>query len=129
LDPLFLSVSDIIDIHDAEVLKTGEPADIINIDRLEAAVAMPMQTFGGKFLYPDIPAMAAAYAYFIARGHAFIAGNKRAADKAALVFLIVNGYEPTADPAEYAEYIQNVVDGTVGLDALAAYFRSNTLQP
>lgn len=90
---------------------------------------MPRQMFGGSFLYPDICAMAAAYAFFIAKGHAFIAGNKRAADKSALVFLIVNGYEPKADPREYAGQIQGVVDGTVTLDDLAAYFRCNTIPP
>jgi len=126
LAPLFLSVDDVIEIHHAEVAATGEPADIISPDRLDGAVAMPRQMFGGSFLYADICAMAAAYAFFIAKGHAFIAGNKRAADKSALVFLIVNGYEPTADPREYAAQIQGIVDGTVSLDDLAAYFRVNT---
>ena len=127
MDPLFLSADDVIEIHHAEVAATGEPADIISPDRLDGAVAMPRQMFGGSFLYPDICAMAAAYAYFIAKGHAFIAGNKRAADKSALVFLIVNDHEPTADPREYAAQIQGVVDGTVSLDDLAEYFRINTI--
>ena len=41
--------------------------------------------------------MAAAYAFHVAESQAFVAGNKRAGLNAALVFLLLNGWE-VADP-------------------------------
>ena len=59
---------------------------------------MPSATFGGAFLHPTLPEMAAAYLFHISQAHGFVDGNKRAALAAALAFLSINGYELDAAP-------------------------------
>lgn len=65
---------------------------------------MPAQQFGGEFLHPDIPSMAAAYAFHVCQNHPFVDGNKRAAVGAMIAFLSDNGWtlEVIADFAEPA---------------------------
>lgn len=78
--------------------------DITLRDRalLESAVAMPAQQFEHQYLHPDIPAMAAAYAFHICMNHPFVDGNKRAGAAAMIAFLSDNGwsFDATVDVAE-----------------------------
>ena len=57
---------------------------------------MPQASFGGEYLHPDIPAMAAAYTFHDCQAHAFHDGNKRCAVLSGLIFLDNNGYEVIA---------------------------------
>jgi death-on-curing protein len=66
-------------------------------DRWRRPWRCPRATFGGEFLHPDVFSMAAAYAFHIAESQAFVDGNKRAGLNAALVFLLMNGWE-VVDP-------------------------------
>ena len=91
--PEFLSVDDVLTLHDALLEEHGGQPGIRDRGLLESAVAMPMATFDGAFLHEDIFTMAAAYAFHIAENQPFIDGNKRAALGAALVFLDVNGVD------------------------------------
>jgi death on curing protein len=59
---------------------------------IDAAIAMPRQSFGGQFLHADLFEMAAAYAFHLAESQAFVDGNKRAGLAAAYAFLAINGY-------------------------------------
>jgi death-on-curing protein len=59
---------------------------------IEAAVAMPRQSFGGEYLHRDIFEMAAAYGFHLAESQAFVDGNKRTGLAAAYAFLALNGY-------------------------------------
>jgi death-on-curing protein len=52
----------------------------------------PQSTFDGEYLYEDVFAMAAAYAFHIAEAQAFLDGNKRTAVLAAIVFLDQNDF-------------------------------------
>jgi death-on-curing protein len=60
---------------------------------LEAAVEMARATYDGEYLHGDLFSMAAAYAFHIAESQAFVDGNKRAGLNAALVFLLMNGWQ------------------------------------
>ena len=87
---------------------------------------MPQQQFGGEYLHPDLPTMAAAYLYHIARNRPFVDGNKRAAAMAAFVFLDVNGRELTASPSEFEETVLQVARGETTKEALAKWIQEHT---
>lgn len=70
-------------------------------------------------------ALAAAYAFGIARNHPFIDGNKRMALLAAEAFLIDNGYALAADDAALYDWIMKLAAGTIGEAAFAAWLRKN----
>ena len=91
-DPLFLSVEDVLALHEDQLRLFGGSAGVRDQGALESAVATPAATYAGEFLHDDVFHMAAAYAFHIAENQPFIDGNKRAALNAALVFLDINGW-------------------------------------
>ena len=90
-DPDFLTVEDVIQLHEESLIRYGGGSGIRDLGALESAVAMPQQSFGGQFVHEDLFAMAAAYAFHVAQNQPFVDGNKRTGLAAALVFLDLNG--------------------------------------
>ena len=61
MDPVFLSLEEVLEIHEQQIERYGGPAGLRDLGGLAPAVATPQATFGGTFLHGSIPAMAAAY--------------------------------------------------------------------
>lgn len=78
--------------HARGLERWGGTAGVRDPGALDSAVAHPQATYGGEYLYGDLFAMAAAYAFHIAQAQAFLDGNKRAGVLAAVVFLDMNGF-------------------------------------
>ncbi|MFL4985606.1 MAG: type II toxin-antitoxin system death-on-curing family toxin, partial [Xanthobacteraceae bacterium] len=68
---------------------------------------------------------AAAYAYGIARNHAFVDGNKRTALLAIYTFLGINEVEFVVPEAEAAAMILSLAAGEVSEESLARWIRDN----
>ena len=96
---LFLSVEEVLDLHNDQLRIFGGAAGLRDRNALESAVAVPPSTFDGAFLHDDLFHMAAAYAFHLAENQPFLDGNKRTALNAALVFLDINGWI-VVDPDE-----------------------------
>ena len=75
--PFFLSIDNVLYLHASAIREEGGSDGLRELALLESAVMMPQQQFGGNYLHPDLPSMAAAYLYHIACNHPFIDGNKR----------------------------------------------------
>ena len=58
---------------------------------LESALARPLHTFGGSFLFGTVVERAAALLDGLAQSHPFMDGNKRVAWLCAVMYLDVNG--------------------------------------
>jgi death on curing protein len=91
-EPRFLTVSEVIEIHDKEIVTAGGLSGIRDLKGLESALGAPQATFKGRFLM-DIFEMAATYMNSLALNHPFVDGNKRTALAACLTFLFINGFE------------------------------------
>ena len=122
----FLSVEDVIRIHDDSIVHDGGSPGIRDRGLLESAVMMPAQQYGGAYLHPSIGAMAAAYLFHIANNHPFVDGNKRAGVMSAIVFLYVNDVALRATPDDLERITLAVADGSLSKDGLIAWFRSVT---
>lgn len=98
----FLSAQDVLQVHRFAMLDQGVAPRLRDAGLLDSALAMPRQMFDGQPLHPDIPSMAAAYAFHVAANHPFEDGNKRAATAAMIQFLSDNAwsFDATADEAE-----------------------------
>jgi len=72
---------------------------------------------------PDAADLAAAYAFGIARNHAFNDGNKRTAWLADRGFLSSNGYALFFDKPEAIRTVQALAAGEVSEDAFAQWLR------
>jgi death on curing protein len=91
-EPRFLTISEVIEIHDQEIAIAGGLSGIRDTKALESALGAPQASFGGKFIM-DIFEMAATYINSIALNHPFLDGNKRTALATSLTFLFINGME------------------------------------
>jgi death-on-curing protein len=108
-------------VHDRQLAEHGGGAGLRDAGLLESALARPQNL--NHYGEPDLAAMAAAYAFGIARNHPFVDGNKRTAWVAARLFLRLNGGMLTFDKAEATVMMQALAAGELSEDEVAAWFR------
>src|SRR5437667_693722 len=124
MEPVFLSLDEVLEIHEQQIERYGGSSVLRDAAGLESAVATPQATFGGEFLHTSIPAMAAAYLFHLCQNHAFIDGNKRVGANAAITFLLVNDSEPAFDEADLVDLVLAVASGRVSKPDLIREFES-----
>jgi len=91
MEPLFLTLAEVVDIHNDQIKRYGGDAGARDLGLLESAISVPQAGFGGQFLHSSLFEMAATYAFHISENQPFVDGNKRTALAAALIFLEMNG--------------------------------------
>jgi death-on-curing protein len=123
MNPTFLSLSEVLEIHQDQIARYGGSVGIRDLDLLKSALGMPAVTYGGEFLHTDLFEMASAYLFHIVKNHPFVDGNKRTGTVAALVFLDLNGRKFRAAEDELAEAVLDVAKGTMDKPALAGFLR------
>jgi death-on-curing protein len=119
----FLTVEDVIGIHQDQLRVHGGRPGILNMTLLESAVAMAGSRHFGEFAHRDVFEMAAAYLFHLAKNHAFADGNKRVAADAAETFLDANGFELAVGEPEYADFVLKVAAGEAGKAEAAEFYR------
>ena len=85
--------------------------------------------FRSAYGEPDTAALAAAYAYRIARNHPFIDGNKRTAAVISETFLVINGFLLETSDAELVVAFLALAAGELSEDELADWFRTRLIKP
>ena len=108
LQPDFLTIEDVLEIQREQIERYGGSHGLRDRAGLESALAVPQASFGGEWLHPTIPAMAAAYLFHLCQNHAFIDGNKRVGANAAIVFLFLNGWNLLFTEAELVDLVLRV---------------------
>ncbi len=73
----------------------------------------------------ELPELAAAYAFGLAKNHAFVDGNKRIAFMNIMLFLRKNGVRFAPDPAQATKIILSLAAGEVSEGSLARWIRAN----
>jgi death-on-curing protein len=126
-EPEWLDLDLVVDTH-AELLALFGGRDGVR-DRglLESALARPTN----KFAYgeTDLAALAAAYAFGIARNHPFVDGNKRTAFASIIVFLGLNGIDFAPPPERATAMMLSLAAGEVSEEGLARFIRDNCSKP
>lgn len=89
----------------------------------ESAMARPQQL--AHYGEPDAAALAAAYAYGLARNHPFVDGNKRIAAVVSETFLMLNDHALMASDAELVVAFLELAAGTLSENELADWFREH----
>jgi death-on-curing protein len=123
LEPDFLSVEDVVFLHDEQLGRFGGAAGIRDQGLLESAVGTPQASFGGEYLHGDLFAMAAAYAFHIAQNQAFFDGNKRTGLLSALVFLDLNGVIISDPESRLYQAMIDIAERTMDKFGLALLLR------
>lgn len=106
-------------IHDEQLARFGGPAGLRDTLLLGSAIDRRRN----KFAYGEtsFAALAAAYAFGIAKNHPFVDGNKRTAFAAMMVFLRRNGVRFAPSSAEATVAILALAAGELSEAALAAW--------
>ncbi|MCK1514214.1 type II toxin-antitoxin system death-on-curing family toxin [Bradyrhizobium sp. 190] len=122
-EPIWLDVDEVIDMHAEQLAIFGGPEGIRHRGLLELAVLRSVDRWNDGQTH--IAALAAAYAFGLARNHAFVDGNKRIAFHAMMVFLRSNDMPFAPDPAQATSIILSLAAGEVSEESLTRWIRDN----
>ena len=122
---LFLSLDEVLEIHDDQIRRHGGAAGTRELGLVQSALAMPRAGGPAGYYHTDLCEMAAAYLYYIVRNHPFVDGNKRTGVAAALVFLQMNGIEIRVTDDELVDVVLAAADGTLGKSSIAEFEQSS----
>ena len=125
-EPVFLSLAETLEIHAYQIGHFGGSDGMRSQEMVESAIGIPSSTFGGAYLHPTIPDMAAAYLFHLVENHPFLDGNKRVGTMSALVFLELNDFDFDATDDELTDVVLQVASGKMPKDALSAFFRQHS---
>lgn len=117
----YLSLGEIVDLHQALLAQTGGATGIRDLGMLESALAQPRATFGGADLHPTLVQKAAALAFSLTLNHPFVDGNKRLAHAAMEVFLLLNGLDLNATIDEQEHLMLDLADGRITREQLTLW--------
>ncbi len=120
----FLSVDEVLAIHERLIERFGGSAGIRDQGLLESALYRPQTGY-----YNDLASMAAALFESLLLNHAFIDGNKRVAFFATDVFLRLNGCKLSVDNIETHQFlIGNLEAGTCNYQVLQPWIVTNLVE-
>jgi death on curing protein len=110
-------------VHESLLARHGGLDGIQDKNAVESALARAEQLENYGAPKPDGAALAAAYAFALARNHGFCDGNKRTAWVVARLFLADNGLALTFSSIDAIRTMEAVAGGSMGEKELADWFR------
>jgi death on curing protein len=113
----------VLAIHDEQLAHHGGSSGLRDSALLESALNRPLNKW--NYEKAELPELAAAYAFGIARNHPFVDGNKRTSLLAMYTFLGVNGIDFIVPEADAAAIILSLAAGEVTEESLARWIRDN----
>lgn len=122
-EPRWITTSQAVRIHAEQLAIFGGPAGVSDPNLLESALHRPRNkwSYGGT----DLAALAAAYAFGLARNHQFIDGNKRAAFLVMVSFLGKNGVNFVVGEDLATAAITSLAAGELDEEGLVRWIRDN----
>jgi death-on-curing protein len=127
VNPFFLTLDDVLSLHEEQIRLFGGSAGIRQIDLLNSAMGNVEATFGEIFLHETLFEMAAAYLHGICRNHPFVDGNKRTAVAAALAFLGMNDIRVRANEDKFYDLVIGVAEKRISKAAVAVFLEENSV--
>ena len=122
-EPLWLSREIVVAIHDEQLTIHGGASGLRDEGMLESALQRPRNKW--SYENGELPELAAAYAFGIARNHPFVDGNKRTSLLALYTFLGINDLDFLVPEAEAAAIILALAAGEVSEEGLTRWIRDN----
>lgn len=123
MEPRWLSIELVLAVHARQLAEHGGLAGVRDRGLLESALARPEQVFAYGGPDTDFAALAASYAFGVARNHPFSDGNKRTTAVACELFLNLNGWELAAEDSEIYPVIMGLAAGEIDEAAFASWLR------
>ena len=108
-------------LHADSLAEHGGASGLRDEGLLDSALARPLNLVA--YGDPDLAALAASYGVGLAKNHAFVDGNKRAAFLAVGLFLALNGMRLKAGQADAVLTMLAVAAGTLDETSFADWIR------
>jgi death-on-curing protein len=122
-EPRWLTYDQIIAIHSRQLRRFGGAAGLRDEGLLRSAIERPINKW--HYEQAELPELAAAYAFGLAKNHAFVDGNKRMAFMCMMTFLRKNGVRFAPDQAHATKIIMSLAAGEVSEESLARWIRDS----
>ncbi len=108
---IFLTVEEIISLHNKLIERTGGSQGLRDQNLLESAIYSALSSFGDNEVYPSIEEKAARLMFSLTNNHAFVDGNKRIGVFAMLITLQLNNVKIKYTQEELISLSLSVADG------------------
>ena len=118
---IWVPVAALLVVHDRQIARHGGAPGTRDKTLLEMGCARAINR--ATYEDSDVFAIAAAYAYGIAKAHAFVDGNKRTAFVAAFTFMRLNGVVLRPDPEVGVRMMEGLASDQLSEEAFAAWLR------
>ena len=120
--PVWLSREEVAYLHGSSIRQFGGSPGIRDEGLIASAIARPINLWSYE-PDADLAALAAAYAFGLAKNHGFVDGNKRIGFLAMGAFLYVNGWRLVASEPEAVVVMIDLASGSRTEQDLAAWLR------
>lgn len=121
--PKWLTYEQVIAIHSRQLRRFGGSPGLRDDGLLRSALERPVNKW--HYEQAELPILAAAYAFGLAKNHAFVDGNKRIAFMTMMIFLRRNGIKFAPDQAHATKMILALAAGEVSEKSLTRWIRDN----
>src|SRR5215470_18001515 len=114
-------------LHKESLAEFGGATGLRDEGLLDSALARARNLYAYN-LKSTVAELAAAYAFGLAKNHAFIDGNKRLAFLSIGLFLTINGYQLVADQIDAIHMMMALARGDLDESALAQWIERNSVR-
>ena len=121
----YITPEQVLFIHARLISETGGLHGVRDLALLESAVACPQAFFGGKDLYGDLFAKAAALLESLVNNHPFFDGNKRTGITAVALILRKNGLLIKVANKDIEKFALAVAKKQVNLEGMTAWLANH----
>ena len=126
-EPDWITYDQAIAIHSRQLRRFGGAPGLRDEGMLRSALERPDNKL--QYEQAELSVLAAAYAFGLAKNHAFVDGNKRIAFMTMVVFLRKNGIAFAPDQAIATKMFFAMAAGEVSEESLARWIKDNWPKP
>lgn len=125
--PAWLTYDQVVAIHSRQLRRFGGAPGLRDEGLLRSALERPVNKW--QYAQAELPELAAAYGFGLAKNHAFVDGNKRIAFLAMVTFLRKNEAHFAPDQSHATKMMLALAAGEVSEESLARWLRDNWPKP
>ena len=124
-EPVWLTREIVDALHDRRIAQHGGLPGVANDHLVESALARPQNLYA--YVGGDLPRLAAAYAYGLAKNHGYRDGNKRTAFISCYTFLGLNGLRLDADERDVVATMLALATDAISEEGFAEWVRAHVV--